>query len=173
VSAPRARKAARLAAVLLAAACAGAHAAGGELKPWGGGATPPLALRDADGKEHKLADYRGKVVVLNFWATWCEPCREEMPSMQRLQDKLAGKPFAILAVDFGEGPPRIREFLAKVPVRFTILLDRNLSAAGAWNVKVLPTSLVVDANQRIRYSVVGDVKWDSPAVERKIRELLP
>ena len=93
--------------------------------------------------------------------------------MQRLQDKLAGKPFAILAVDFGEGPPRIREFLAKVPVRFTILLDRNLSAAGAWNVKVLPTSLVVDANQRIRYSVVGDVKWDSPAVERKIRELLP
>lgn len=93
--------------------------------------------------------------------------------MQRLQEKLAGKPFAILAVDYGEGPPRIREFLRKVPVRFTVLLDRDLSAANAWNVKVLPTSLVIDAGQRIRYSVVGDVKWDSPAVERAIRKLLP
>lgn len=165
-------RALRLGAALLAA-CACAHAAAGELEPWGAGATPPLALRDVDGKEHRLADYRGKVVVLNFWATWCEPCREEMPSMQRLQEKLAGKPFAILAVDYGEGPPRIREFLRKVPVRFTVLLDRDLSAANAWNVKVLPTSLVIDAGQRIRYSVVGDVKWDSPAVERAIRKLLP
>jgi thiol-disulfide isomerase/thioredoxin len=162
----------RLAAALLAALCA-SHAAGGELKPWSGGAAPPLVLRDLDGKERKLADYRGKVVVLNFWATWCEPCRQEMPSMQRLQDKLAGKPFVILAVDFGEGPPRIREFLQKVPVRFTVLLDRDLSTANAWNVKVLPTSLVVDANQKIRYTAVGDLVWDSAPVERAIRKLLP
>ena len=162
----------RLSAALLAALCV-AHAAGGELKPWSGGATPPLALRDLDGKERRLADYRGKVVVLNFWATWCEPCRQEMPSMQRLQDKLAGKPFVILAVDFGEGPPRIREFLQTLPVRFTVLLDRDLSTADAWKVKVLPTSLVIDRSQKIRYTVVGDLKWDSPAVERAIRKLLP
>ena len=159
-------------AVLIAAPSV-ALAAGGELKPWTGGTTPPLALRDLAGKEHRLADYRGKVVVLNFWATWCEPCREEMPSMQRLQDKLAGRPFAILAVDFGEGAPRIKDFLAKLPVKFTVLLDRDISVSGAWKVKVLPTTLVIDPQQRIRYSVIGDLEWDSQAVEEKIRKLLP
>jgi thiol-disulfide isomerase/thioredoxin len=162
-----------LAALLLCVYCCGAWGAGGELKPWSGGATPPLALRDLQGKEHKLADYHGKVVVLNFWATWCDPCREEMPSMQRLQDKLAGRPFAILAVDYGEGAPRINDFLKKVPVRFTVLLDRDTSAATAWRVKVLPTTLVLDPELRIRYSVVGDLEWDSPAVEGAIRKLLP
>jgi thiol-disulfide isomerase/thioredoxin len=175
VSAPH-----RLRALLLAAAatalCAvagAALAAGGKLKPWNGGATPPLVLRDLDGKEHRLPDYRGKVVVLNFWATWCDPCREEMPSMQRLQDKLAGRPFAVLAVDFGEGPPRIREFLKKVPVRFPLLLDRDTSAATAWKVRVLPTTLVIGPDQRIRYSVIGALEWDSPAVESTIGKLLP
>jgi thiol-disulfide isomerase/thioredoxin len=160
-----------LAAALLAPGIV--SAAGGTLKPWSGGATPPLALRDVRGKEHKLADYRGKVVVLNFWATWCDPCREEMPSMQRLQDKLAGKPFAILAVDYGEGVPRINDFLKKVPLRFTVLLDRDTSAATAWKVKVLPTTMVIDTEQRVRYIVVGDLQWDSQVVEEQIRKLLP
>ena len=174
MSAPHGLRAWLLAAAA-AALCvvAGAALAAGELKPWSGGATPPLALRDLQGKEHRLSDYRGKVVVLNFWATWCVPCREEMPSMQRLQDKLAGKPFAILAVDYGEGPARVRDFLKKVPVRFTVLLDRDTSAASAWKVRVLPTTLVIDPGQRIRYSVIGDLEWDSPAVEGAIRKLLP
>jgi len=93
--------------------------------------------------------------------------------MQRLQDKLAGKPFAILAVDFGEGVPRINDFLKKVPVRLRVLLDRDISVANAWRVKVLPTTFVLDPGQRIRYSVVGDLEWDSPAVESAIRKLLP
>jgi thiol-disulfide isomerase/thioredoxin len=160
-----------LGTVLFAAFVTSAGA--GELKAWSGGATPPLALRDPQGKEHKLADYRGRVVVINFWATWCDPCREEMPSMQRLQDKLAGKPFSILAVDFGEAAPRINDFLKKVPVRFTVLMDRDTAAATAWKVKVLPTTLVLDPEQRIRYSVIGDLEWDSPAVEGAIRKLLP
>jgi len=150
-----------------------AWAAGGEVKPWSSGATPSLALRDLQGKEHKLADYRGKVVLLNFWATWCDPCREEMPSMQRLQDKLAGQPFAILAIDYGEGAARISDFLKKIPVRFTVLLDRDTSAATAWKVKVLPTTLVLDPQQRIRYSVVGDLEWDSQSVEDTIKKLFP
>jgi thiol-disulfide isomerase/thioredoxin len=149
-----------------------AWAAGGAIKPWSSGATPPLALRDLDGKEHKLADYKGKVVVLNFWATWCDPCREEMPAMQRLQDKLAGK-LVILAVDYGEGPPRISDFLKKVPVKFTVLLDRDTSAATAWKVKVLPTTLVIDPEQKVRFVAVGDVGWDTPAVESEIIKLLP
>ena len=121
----------------------------------------------------KMADYKGKVVLLNFWATWCEPCREEMPSMQRLQDRLAGKPFVILAVDFGEGEPRINDFLKKVPVRFPILLDRDGAVASAWKVRVLPISFVIDANQKLRYSVRGDLDWSAPAVEATVRDLLP
>jgi thiol-disulfide isomerase/thioredoxin len=141
------------------------------MRPWTGGATPPLVLRDLGGKEHKLADYKGKVVVLNFWATWCDPCREEMPAMQRLQDKLAGK-LVVLAVDYGEGPPRIKDFLSKVPVRFTVLLDRDTSAATAWKVKVLPTTLVIDPEQKVRFVAVGDVGWDTPPIEGEIVKLL-
>ena len=172
MTARRFGSASALALALLLAGPA-AWAAGGTLKPWSGGATPPLALRDLQGREHKLADYRGKVVVLNFWATWCDPCREEMPAMQRLQDKLAGKPFVILAVDYGEGAPRIKDFLKKVPVRFTVLLDRDTSAATAWKVKVLPTTLVIDPDQRVRHVAVGDVGWDTPPVEQEILKLLP
>ena len=172
MTARQARFAAGLAAVLLTGLGA-AWAASGTMKPWSGGATPPLALRDVAGREHKLADYKGKVVVLNFWATWCDPCREEMPSMQRLQDKLAGKPFVILAVDYGEGPPRVKDFLKTVPVRFTVLLDRDTSAATAWKVKVLPTTLVIDPEQKVRFVAVGDIGWDTPPVETEIRKLLP
>jgi len=170
MKARQARFAWALAAALLVPAAA--WAAGGTLKPWSGGATPPLALRDLAGKEHKLADYRGKVVVLNFWATWCDPCREEMPSMQRLQDKLAGK-LVILAVDYGEGAPRVSDFLKKVPVRFTVLLDRDTSAATAWKVKVLPTTMVIDPEQKVRFVAVGDIGWDTPPVESEIMKLLP
>jgi len=160
-------------AAVLSAVPGGAWAAGGTLKPWSGGATPPLALRDLEGREHKLADYKGKVIVLNFWATWCDPCREEMPAMQRLQDKLAGKPFVILAVDYGEGAPRVKDFLKNVPVRFTMLLDRDTAAATAWKVKVLPTSLVIDPQQKVRFVAVGDIGWDTAPVENEIMKLLP
>jgi len=72
--------------ILLAALALPAHAL--ELKPWTGGATPPLELSDLDGKTHRLADYRGRAVLVNFWATWCEPCRAEMPSFERLRASL-------------------------------------------------------------------------------------
>ena len=73
-----------------------------ELRPWTGGDTPPLALEDLAGRSHNLAAYRGKVVLVNFWATWCEPCRAEMPSMNRLRRSLEGRPFEVLAVNLAE-----------------------------------------------------------------------
>src|SRR5207302_1058469 len=87
-------------AALLAAAAFVASAA--ELKPWDGGATPPLALEDMKGQTHELGKYKGKVVLVNFWATWCEPCRAEMPSIDRLRSWLKGKPFEVLAVHMPE-----------------------------------------------------------------------
>ena len=144
-----------------------------ELRPWSGGAAPPLALRDLDGRGHSLQDYRGKVVLVNFWATWCEPCREEMPSMNRLRASLAGRPFAVLAVNLAEPDSRIRRFMEKVPMDFAVLLDRDTSVAKAWRARILPASYLVGPDGRIRYSVLGEIDWSHEAVRKLIVEILP
>jgi len=143
------------------------------LVPWREPSTPPLALMDRDGRSRTLADYRGTVVLLNFWATWCEPCRAEMPSMQRLKERLAGRPFAVLAVNYGESDRRIAEFLEPLALDLTVLLDPGQSASRAWRVRVLPTSFLVGADGRVRYSVVGQVDWAAPPIAAAVRGLLP
>ena len=158
---------------VFAALCNGAAIAGSELKPWTGGPAPQLALRDLAGQPVKLSDFKGKVVLINFWATWCAPCIEEMPSMQRLRDKLSLAGFEVLAVNYQEAPARINDFLKKRPLKLTILRDHDGSARTGWGVRVFPTSFVIDSEQRIRYTVIGDVDWTSPKVEAQIRELLP
>jgi thiol-disulfide isomerase/thioredoxin len=145
-----------LAVLLAASAMASAQA----LKPWGGGAAPALELADLNGLKHRLADYRGKVVLINFWATWCEPCRDEMPSMQRLKNRFADKPFIVLAVNIGESEVRIGEFLQKLPLDFTVLRDHSSAAMKAWRVRGLPASFVVGPDGRIRYSHIGELNWD-------------
>ena len=147
--------------------------AGSDLKPWTGGPTPQLALLDLAGKPVNLADFKGKVVLVNFWATWCAPCIEEMPSMQRLRSKLGLAGFEVLAVNFQEGQARINDFLKKRPLELPILRDHDGSVRTVWGVRVFPTSFVIDTDQRIRYTVTGDVDWSSPKVESQIRELLP
>ena len=82
-----------------------------KLQPWTGGDTPKLSLRDIKGNSHELANYRGRLVLLNFWATWCGPCVEEMPSLARLAKNLSGEPFALLTVNFGEQTGRIKPFM--------------------------------------------------------------
>ena len=144
-----------------------------ELQPWRGGSTPALDLRALDGPAHRLADYRGKVVLVNFWATWCEPCRDEMPSMQRLKEKLAGKEFAVLAVNLDEPEARVRAFLSQMKVDFTVLLDPGRKAARAWNARILPASYLIGPDGRIRYSVVGEIDWDHDRVVSRVSELLP
>jgi len=162
---PRLVAAAALALLALAAAAA-------ELKTWTGGPTPALALRDLQGRTRDLADYRGKVVVVNFWATWCEPCRDEMPSLERLRASLAGQPFEVLAVNLGEPVGRIERFLERMPLRFPLLLDRDTAAAKAWKARVLPATYVVGRDGRIRYVHYGELDWTSEPVRRRIGELL-
>lgn len=143
-----------------------------DLRPWSGGATPPLSLEDLDGRMHSLADYRGKVVLVNFWATWCEPCRAEMPSLARLKSSLAGQPFEVLGVNMAEPLSRIEKFLAAVPVAFVLLRDRDGAVGKAWRAKYLPASFLVGADGRIRYFVYGEVDWSSDAVRARVLELL-
>ena len=161
----------RLSALLLGIVLAWGAAAA-ELGPWRGGATPPLALEDLQGGRHDLADYRGKVVLVNFWATWCEPCREEMPSMERLKSSLAGQPFEVLGVNYAEPLSRIEKFTAAVPLAFPLLRDRDGATAKAWRAKILPASFLVGRDGRIRYFVYGGLDWSSEAVRARVGELL-
>ena len=159
---------------LLALAAAWVCAAGAEeLKPWAGGSTPPLALQDLEGRPHSLESHRGKVVLINFWATWCEPCREEMPSIERLRRSLEGRPFVVLAVNLAEPPSRIRGYLEKMPLRFTVLLDHDTAAAKAWKARILPSTYIVGPDGKIRYSYVGELDWSQENVRRTIASLLP
>ena len=158
--------------VVLLGTVLGTGAMAAELRPWTGGATPRLALEDLQGRVHDLAAYRGKVVLVNFWATWCEPCRAEMPSMERLRESLAGQPFEVLGVNMAEPLSRIEKFTAMVPVGFTLLRDRDGTTAKAWRARVLPASFLVDRDGRIRYYVYGEVDWSSAAVRAKVGELL-
>ena len=160
--------------ILLALAAAWAFAAGAqELKPWTGGSAPSLSLEDLDGRPHSLETYRGKVVLVNFWATWCEPCRDEMPSIERLRSSLDGRPFVVLAVNLAEPTSRIRRYLEKVPVGFTVLQDRDTSTAKAWKARILPATYVIGPDGKIRYSYVGELDWSQEKVRRTIVSLFP
>ena len=150
---------ARICVTALAFALPAAGIPAADLKPWTGGKVPALVLKDLKGATIDLADYRGKVVLLNFWATWCEPCRDEMPSMQELKRRLAGRPFEVLAVNLAESETKVADFVRRFPVDFTIPLDRNSAARRDWNVKVLPTSFVIAPDGSVRYSVVGELNW--------------
>jgi thiol-disulfide isomerase/thioredoxin len=153
--------------------CGATLASAQQLKPWNGGAAPALALQDLEGRLHRLEDYRGQVVLINFWATWCEPCREEMPSINRLRASLAGRPFEVLAINLAESEPRIRRFLEQLPLGFPVLMDRDSAAAKRWQARVLPMSFLVGPDGRIAYSVVGELNWMQESVRSAIASLLP
>lgn len=145
---------------------------GAELKPWTGGATPALTLRDHTGKVHNLADYRGKVVVVNFWATWCPPCREEMPSMQALREELKGQGFEVLAVNLMESEEKIAAFRESELIDLPVLMDRDGAAAKRWKVRMLPISFVIDRSGAIRYQLIGEANWTGPNIAPVIERLI-
>jgi len=134
---------------------------------------PALKLKDIDGATHDLAKLRGKVVLINFWATWCPPCRREMPSMERLSQALKGEAFAVLAVDVGEDADTIHAFTSQLDtaLNFPILLDGTSRAMQAWKVAGLPTTFLVDKRGRIVASAIGGREFDHPDMVKAIRDV--
>jgi len=145
----------------------------GELKPLPlSKAAPALALPNLNGGTTSLEQLRGRVVLVNFWAVWCPPCRKEMPSMARLAEKMSKRPFTILGVNVGESPDEIRAFLKQVPVNFPILLDAAGENLKPWQVFAFPTSYVVDKQGRLRLGLFGSIEWDDPETVAKLEALL-
>ncbi|MFQ5644852.1 MAG: redoxin domain-containing protein [Thiogranum sp.] len=132
---------------------------------------PDFTLRDMDGVEHTLSGYRGKVVILNFWASWCPPCREEMPSMQRAWEEFRTEDVVMLAVNVGEDEDSIFEFTASYPVEFPLLLDSDSAVIGSWPVRGLPTTFIIDPQGRIVYRAIGGRDWSATGIMKKVRAL--
>jgi thiol-disulfide isomerase/thioredoxin len=149
-----------------------AGAAEGTLVPWTGTPTLPIELLRPDGTLLALADLRGQVVLVNFWATWCAPCVAEMPSLQRLRDVLGPQGFEVLGVNLREGPARIDAFSRDTGVRFPIVRDTDGAVARRWGARIFPSSYLIDRSGRIRYLLVGEADWTSPAPVATIRALL-
>jgi thiol-disulfide isomerase/thioredoxin len=157
-------------AVALATAFVVTAARGAEsLKPWSGGPPPNLVLKTLDGREVSLASFRGRTVVVNFWATWCEPCVAEMPALQRMREKLAPEGVEVIAVNLKESAARIAPFVEQLGLTFPVVLDADGSASRAWRVNVFPTSFVIAPDQQIVWFVRGEVNWDGAQTYAQIR----
>ena len=144
-----------------------------ELKRWKGKpAAPAIDLMKTDGTPLSLQQLRGKVVLVNFWATWCEPCIREMPSLQHLRDQLQADGFEVLAVNYQEGPARINAFVENLNLTLPVVRDTDGSVARAWGARVFPANYVVDRAGNIRHSMSGAADWTSPQLISTIRTLL-
>lgn len=142
-----------------------------ELSPWAGPVST-LGLVDTTGKTWQPADLHGRAVLLNFWASWCEPCRAEMPTLQQVADFYGPDKLLVLAINFKEPAARALQFAKTTGVTLPVLLDLKGEAARRWGVKVFPTTLMMDSAGRPRLRVKGEVDWTEPAAEKLIAGLL-
>jgi thiol-disulfide isomerase/thioredoxin len=140
------------------------------LKPVNGDLdAPALVLKDLQGKTHDLKDYKGQVVLVQFWATYCGPCRQEMPSMNKMMTKMGDIPFTILAVDMGETEAEVKQFVSEVKPDFTILMDEEGTSIADWRVFAAPSNFIVGPDGKIKYTLFGGVEWDSDELVEKIK----
>ena len=132
---------------------------------------PDLQFEDSAGRAHTLADFKGKLVLLNLWATWCAPCREEMPALDRLQVELGSPRFEVVALSVDQQGPQIaRKFFAEVGVKaLALYVDRSAQATFKLGAVGLPSTLLVDPSGREIARHVGPAKWDSPEVVASLR----
>ena len=134
--------------------------------------TIEFQLEDLQGTTKSLSSYRGKVVFLNFWATWCGPCRSEMPSMQRLYDVLKDEGFEIVAVNLQESAHQVKRFLDEEKLTFPVLLDKDGYTGSVYGARSIPTTYLIDREGKIFARAIGAREWDSPEIMSVFRDIL-
>jgi thiol-disulfide isomerase/thioredoxin len=135
-----------------------------ELTPTGGPAKPDFSLQDLNGADVPLKTFKGRTVLVHFFATWCEPCREELPALNRFLERSAPK-VSVVAISVAEVDPRVKRFFDQAPVHFPVLLDRDRAIAKSWKISTLPTTYVLDANMKPMLVVEADFAWDTVELE--------
>jgi thiol-disulfide isomerase/thioredoxin len=142
-----------------------------ELMPVGGLVKPDFSLTDLDGKNVPLKAFRGRTVLVHFFATWCEPCREELPALNRFLKRSASSA-SVVAISVAEVDPRVKRFFEATPVGFPVLLDRDRAIAKSWKISALPTTYVLDANMKPMLVVEADFAWDTIDVDPATGKLI-
>lgn len=167
---------AAIAAVIAAGRYANEHFAPGMAAAGAETASQPLPeirFQDARGNSRSLADFRGRVVLLNLWATWCVPCRKEMPSLDRLQAQLGGPAFEVVALSIDKSPQAVREFYREYGIRkLALYIDPSAEVTSTLGAVGIPTTLLVDGDGRERWRRVGPAEWDAPEEVARIREYI-
>jgi peroxiredoxin len=135
-------------------------------------AAPAFTLQNLAGRDISLKNYRGKIVLLNFWATWCPPCRSEMPSMEKLYRELEGSAFEMLAVDLQESPEQVRRFVESNGYSFPVLLDTTGRTGAAYQVSGIPTTYIIDKDGNVLASTVGAREWHSEEIIALFNDLV-
>ncbi|MBI4303934.1 MAG: TlpA family protein disulfide reductase [Chloroflexi bacterium] len=153
---------------LLVAGCAGASGTPARL----GEKAPDFQLKSLDGSSVSLSGLQGSPVLINFWATWCPPCREEMPYLQKIHDKYSSKGLKMLAIDIGESPDKVKDFLASNNLSLPVLLDSRGSVSGRYSVGAIPTTFLIDKNGIIQEKVIGAFP-NVEAIERSLKKIMP
>jgi len=141
------------------------------LKRWTDGDKRPFILSTIDGAPFNLATSRDQAIFVHFFATWCEPCREEFPALRRLVARSTSGRLGVVAISVAEVPLRVKRFLELTPVDFPVLLDGNRAVAKAWGVDSLPTTFVLDAKLRTRFAIEHDFDWDRLDVDALLAKL--
>ncbi len=147
------------------------------ISPWEidgltGKKAPEFTLKDINGRNVSIASLRGKVVLINFWATWCPPCRAEMPSMNRLYREYKGKGLEILAISTDNSASKVKDYISQNSLAFQVLMDDNIKVARQYKVFSLPTTFLIDRNGIIVDRFLGEQDWISPEQKKRIEELL-
>ncbi|MEO6973182.1 MAG: TlpA disulfide reductase family protein [Rhodoferax sp.] len=160
-------------AVLAAAGAGPASAADFEVSRWPADEpAPSLQATDLAGKTWRLADLRGRAVLLNFWATWCPPCRAEMPSLQDMAAIYGPDKVVVLAINFKESSATAGRFAQASALSLPVLLDPDGNVARQWGVRVFPTTVLIDSAGQPRQRIRGEVDWSSQTAEQLIAPLL-
>jgi peroxiredoxin len=136
------------------------------------GSAPDFTLRTMSGSNLRLAEQRGRVVMVNFWATWCGPCRQEMPQLDRLYEKYRASGFVLLGVNVDDDPKKAAEVAAKLGVRFPVLLDTDKAVSRRYDLATMPSTVIIDRDGTVRYVHKGYLSGYEDTYEKQIRELL-
>ena len=133
---------------------------------------PDFTLRGADGRNLRLNEQRGQVVLVNFWASWCGPCRQEMPHLNRLYDKYKASGFTLLGVNIDDDPRLANAVAARMGLKFPVLLDAEKTVSTLYDLGSMPATVLIDRDGRVRFLHRGYREGMEEAYERQIRELV-